>query len=102
MKSASNFGLDCDINSWARRRREWNSSGAIGWMRSPSGFSVEKEGGVCGALGIMGRADAAAMLETNLLRVIGFMDRRGCDGFGLLSRKRKETRQRRGRGERRR
>jgi len=45
-------------------------------MRSPSGFKVEKEGGVCGALGIMERVDATAMLLTNLRRVMEGMGAR--------------------------
>jgi hypothetical protein len=48
----------------------------MGWMRSPRGFKEEKEGGVCGALGIMERVDAAAMLLTNLRRVRGGMEAR--------------------------
>src|ERR1700686_1527816 len=80
MKSASNFGFNWPINSCARSRRPWNSSGVMGCTRSPSGCKEEKLAGVCvsavdpgGAASVI--VEAAAVEYRNLRREIS------CAGF---------------------
>src|SRR5258706_16471357 len=80
---ASKAGLDRAMKDCARRRRVWDSSGVIGWTRSPSGLRVEKAGGVCvcGRGGVRATADATAVEWRKLRREIGVMgyedERRG-------------------------
>src|SRR5258708_2990446 len=76
-------GLGWDMKDCGGRKRAWNSSGVIGWTRSPSGLSVGKAGGVCvcGRGGVRATADAAAVEWRKLRREMGGMgyedERRG-------------------------